>query len=65
MATAMGADIVAEGVENIAQLAQLSTLDCHRAQGYLFSRPVQAIDVPNVVQAIQDPTHWRELTGNN
>jgi EAL domain-containing protein (putative c-di-GMP-specific phosphodiesterase class I) len=65
MATAMGADIVAEGVENIAQLSQLSNLDCHRAQGYLFSKPIHANDVPRVVQLIEDPTHWRELTGNN
>ena len=65
MATAMGADIVAEGVENIEQLTQLTHLDCHRAQGYLFSRPVQADDVPRVVRFIEDPAHWRELTGSN
>jgi EAL domain-containing protein (putative c-di-GMP-specific phosphodiesterase class I) len=65
MATAMGADIVAEGVENIEQLSQLTHLDCHRAQGYLFSRPVHADDVPRVVRFIEDPTHWRELTGKN
>jgi diguanylate cyclase (GGDEF)-like protein len=65
MATAMGADIVAEGVENIEQLSQLTHLDCHRAQGYLFSRPVHADDVPRVVRFIEDPAHWRELTGNN
>jgi diguanylate cyclase (GGDEF)-like protein len=65
MATAMGADIVAEGVENIAQLSQLSNLECHRAQGYLFSKPIHANDIPRVVQLIEDPTHWRELIGNN
>lgn len=63
MATTMGADIVAEGVENIEQLAQLSSLDCHRAQGYLFSRPVHVEDIPRVVKFIEDPTHWREITG--
>ena len=63
MATAMGADIVAEGVENIEQLAQLTSLECHRAQGYLFSRPVHVDDVPRVVKFIEDPTHWREITG--
>lgn len=65
MATAMGADIVAEGVEDIEQLAQLTSLECHRAQGYLFSRPVHVDDVPRVVKFIEDPTHWREITGRN
>ena len=65
MATAMGAEIVAEGVETIEQLSQLTSLECHRAQGYLFSRPVHVDDVPRVVKFIEDPTHWREITGQN
>jgi diguanylate cyclase (GGDEF)-like protein len=65
MATAMGADIVAEGVESIEQLSQLTSLECHRAQGYLFSRPVHVDDVPRVVKFIEDPTHWREITGQS
>ena len=65
MASAMGAEIVAEGVENIEQLAQLTSLKCHRAQGYLFSRPVHVDDVPRVVKFIEDPIHWREITGRN
>ncbi len=65
MATAMNADIVAEGVENLEQLSQLSALDCHRAQGYLFSRPVHVDDVPRVVRFIEDPTNWRAITGKN
>jgi EAL domain-containing protein (putative c-di-GMP-specific phosphodiesterase class I) len=31
--------ILAEGVENQAQLAALATLGCDEVQGYLFSRP--------------------------
>jgi EAL domain-containing protein (putative c-di-GMP-specific phosphodiesterase class I) len=65
MANAMNADIVAEGVENLEQLSQLSSLDCHRAQGYLFSRPVHVDDVPRVVKFIEDPTNWRAITGKN
>ena len=65
MASAMGAEIVAEGVENTDQLAQLTSLNCHRAQGYLFSRPVHVDDVPRVVKFIEDPIHWREITGRN
>ena len=65
MATAMGAEIVAEGVENTEQLDQLLSLECHRAQGYLFSRPVHVDDVPRVVKFLEDPNHWREITGRN
>jgi lactose/cellobiose-specific phosphotransferase system IIC component len=34
--------LVVEGVENELQLARLSTLGCHRFQGYFFSRPLAA-----------------------
>ena len=62
MATAMGADIVAEGIETKEQLTTLSLLDCHKAQGYLISRPVQIADIPSIVKQLQDPDTWRELT---
>ena len=62
---AMGAEVVAEGVETTEQLAQLTSLDCHRAQGYLFSRPVHVDDVPRVVKFIEDTTNWREITQPN
>jgi diguanylate cyclase (GGDEF)-like protein len=65
MATAMGAEIVAEGVETTEQLAQLNSLNCHRAQGYLFSRPVHVDDVPRVVKFIEDTSNWREITQAN
>jgi EAL domain-containing protein (putative c-di-GMP-specific phosphodiesterase class I) len=65
MALAMGADVVAEGVETTEQLAQLNSLNCHRAQGYLFSRPVHVDDVPRVVKFIEDTTNWREITQAN
>jgi EAL domain-containing protein (putative c-di-GMP-specific phosphodiesterase class I) len=31
--------VVAEGVENLAQLAVLQELGCRYAQGFLFARP--------------------------
>jgi EAL domain-containing protein (putative c-di-GMP-specific phosphodiesterase class I) len=65
MAIAMGADVVAEGVETTEQLTQLNSLNCHRAQGYLFSRPVHVDDVPRVVKFIEDTTNWREITQAN
>jgi diguanylate cyclase (GGDEF)-like protein/PAS domain S-box-containing protein len=38
-------DIVAEGIENEEQLWQLRTLGCKFGQGYLFSKPVNAVEV--------------------
>ncbi|MCW5624672.1 MAG: EAL domain-containing protein [Burkholderiales bacterium] len=40
MGHALKLDIVAEGVETEAQLAFLHAEGCHRAQGFLFSRPL-------------------------
>jgi Amt family ammonium transporter len=36
----LGPEVVGEGVETQAQLDLLRQLGCERAQGYLFSRPV-------------------------
>ena len=33
-------DVVAEGVETVEQLNFLQERDCHRGQGYYFSRPL-------------------------
>ena len=38
----LGLDVVAEGVETAAQLACLRELGCRHAQGFYFSRPVDA-----------------------
>ncbi|MCF6505900.1 EAL domain-containing protein [Blastococcus sp. MG754426] len=37
---ALGMDVVAEGVETEAQLAELQAMDCRYLQGYLFARPM-------------------------
>ena len=42
MASALGCDIIAEGVETPAQLAALRALGCQYAQGYLIGRPQRA-----------------------
>ena len=64
MATSMGADIVAEGIETKEQLSMLSSLHCHKAQGYLISKPELVADVPSTVRRIQDPDNWRSITQN-
>jgi diguanylate cyclase len=42
LANAIGIDAVAEGVETTEQLDGLKVLGCHVAQGFFFSRPLQA-----------------------
>jgi diguanylate cyclase (GGDEF)-like protein len=42
MAQALHLDIVGEGVENSETAAMLRELGCHNLQGYLFSKPVDA-----------------------
>jgi diguanylate cyclase (GGDEF)-like protein/PAS domain S-box-containing protein len=42
MARALSLDVIAEGVENEAQLSELSRLGCDYAQGHLFSRALPA-----------------------
>ena len=39
----LGMDTVAEGVETITQMYQLKSLKCNFAQGYYFSRPLDAV----------------------
>jgi diguanylate cyclase (GGDEF)-like protein/PAS domain S-box-containing protein len=42
MARALSLDVIAEGVENEAQLSELDRLGCDYAQGHLFSRALPA-----------------------
>ncbi len=41
IANSMGMSAIAEGVETQEQLAQLRSLNCNFAQGYLFSKPIE------------------------
>ena len=43
-------EIVAEGVETLAQMNFLRTLGCDQLQGYLFSQPVAAADFEQMVR---------------
>ncbi|QGM98703.1 putative bifunctional diguanylate cyclase/phosphodiesterase [Methylocystis parvus] len=46
IATTMGVATIAEGVETEDQSRALLAQGCHQLQGYLFSKPVPAEDVP-------------------
>jgi diguanylate cyclase (GGDEF)-like protein len=51
LARTLGLDVVAEGVETEEQRRTLAELNCARAQGYLFSRPLPADRVPALLPA--------------
>ena len=50
MAHKLGLKVVAEGVEHMAEMAFLSSIDCDFAQGYLFSRPVSPAAFSALIQ---------------
>ena len=43
--------VLAEGVETAEQLALLRNMDCDMAQGYYFSRPLEAADIAELLRA--------------
>jgi diguanylate cyclase (GGDEF)-like protein/PAS domain S-box-containing protein len=49
MARNFGYDVIAEGVEEHAQLSPLIKLGCETFQGYLFSRPVALADFERLI----------------
>ncbi len=51
---------VAEGVETDLQLQKLTALGCDYIQGYYYSRPVPASELPAVVAAINQSSLHRE-----
>ena len=53
IAAALGHKVVAEGVETAAQADKLRVLGCDYAQGFLWSQPVRASDIPAVSERIR------------
>ena len=51
MAKALGLSVTVEGVETEAQLAHLKALGCEHAQGYLFSKPLDAAAVDDYMRS--------------
>ena len=52
MAKALDLDTIAEGVETLAQGDRLVELGCTRAQGFYFSRPVAADQIPDTLRRL-------------
>ncbi|MDP5183204.1 EAL domain-containing protein [Blastococcus sp. BMG 814] len=51
---ALGMDVVAEGVETEAQLAELQAMDCRYLQGYLFGRPMPFAELRALLAGFDD-----------
>jgi len=49
IAQSIGADVVAEGIENQQQLDMVAALGCHRVQGYFLCEPMPATMFPDLV----------------
>jgi EAL domain-containing protein (putative c-di-GMP-specific phosphodiesterase class I) len=58
LAAALNLNVVAEGIESVAQLRQLRSLGCEYGQGYLFSRP---LPVREIERLFDDPSRWPHL----
>lgn len=57
MAQALGLSTIAEGVETLEQQKRLVELGCHTAQGFLYSRPVPAEQIPATLRRLAQAQH--------
>jgi diguanylate cyclase (GGDEF)-like protein/PAS domain S-box-containing protein len=58
MAHGLGLKVIAEGVETEDQFAFLQNLNCDRAQGYLFSRPVSPDEITRLLTPQTPNANW-------
>jgi EAL domain-containing protein (putative c-di-GMP-specific phosphodiesterase class I) len=59
MSRALSLDVVAEGVETVEHVRELSRLGCGLAQGFHFSRAVPAEEI---TRALEQGPHWLPVT---
>ena len=58
LAQHLGLDVIAEGVETLEQADLLRELQCKYAQGFLFSRPISAGEVNQLLaKKLSDNAH--------
>ncbi|WP_262269425.1 putative bifunctional diguanylate cyclase/phosphodiesterase [Microvirga yunnanensis] len=55
----LGIQVVAEGIETLAQASLLWEQGCEFGQGYFFGRPVAGEDVPQLIRAWSCGANWR------
>jgi EAL domain-containing protein (putative c-di-GMP-specific phosphodiesterase class I) len=63
MCTALGKNVVAEGVETEGQLNFLDAARCGGVQGYLLGRPMEASDIPGFVRRLRSGAECDVRTG--
>ncbi|MBW4467245.1 MAG: EAL domain-containing protein [Pegethrix bostrychoides GSE-TBD4-15B] len=57
----LGMEVVAEGVETLKQLAQLRSLRCEYAQGYLFSQPLAVESIGALLNQAPDHSQFKSV----
>jgi diguanylate cyclase (GGDEF)-like protein/PAS domain S-box-containing protein len=62
MATALKRQVIAEGVETIAQGETLLRLGCELGQGFAIAHPMPASDIPQWLQQWQPQPRWLNCT---
>jgi EAL domain-containing protein (putative c-di-GMP-specific phosphodiesterase class I) len=55
----LGIQVVAEGIETLAQASLLWEQDCELGQGYFFGRPLAGEDVSQFIQSWSCVANWR------
>jgi diguanylate cyclase (GGDEF)-like protein/PAS domain S-box-containing protein len=50
LAQNLNMEVIAEGIELTEQLSKIKLMDCHYAQGFLFSRPMASKDIEERIQ---------------
>jgi EAL domain-containing protein (putative c-di-GMP-specific phosphodiesterase class I) len=61
-ARALGVSITAEGVEEAGQAAFLRNAGCEHMQGYLFARPMPAVEMDAMLRAVAAPLVQQDLS---
>jgi EAL domain-containing protein (putative c-di-GMP-specific phosphodiesterase class I) len=51
LATSLGLEVVAEGIESAAQCGAVAALGCTRAQGFYFGQPLAGLGVSTYLWA--------------
>jgi EAL domain-containing protein (putative c-di-GMP-specific phosphodiesterase class I) len=63
LASNLGMDVVAEGVENAEQLNFLRQINCNYGQGYYYSRPVESSAAAEMIRELEKNKHSFDLLG--
>ena len=65
MAKILGLKVIAEGVENEAQMSFLREHRCDEIQGYYFSKPITAAEVADRLLRAQDKPYLQLASASN